>query len=228
MNFLQLCQQAREDCGISGTGPTSVSNQSGEYLRIVNWVNKAWEDIQNWNENWEWMRKEFTLQTVASQREYLPSAAVTDHSRWHGDTLRIYKTAEGQGTEQYLAEMGYEDFRNSYQFGAMNTLTGRPMVFAERPRDLALLLGAIPDGVYTVYGEYQQAAQRMVANADVPGGGAFPAEFHQMIVDRAVMKYAAFEGAGALYGTAQVDFKERMRGLEKAKLPSFSYGEALA
>lgn len=228
MNFLALCQSVREKCGISGIGPLSVSGQTGEMLRIVNWVNEAWEDIQNWNENWAWMRQDFIFQTVAGQRIFQADLISPDFSRWHEDSLRCYKTAYGTENEQYLAFMRYPDFRNSYMFGSMNASAGRPMVFSERPRDKALLLGPLPDDAFTVYGEYQTKAIRMLNNLDKPGNGAFPEQFHMIIVHRAVMKYSEFEGAGPLYGAAQSNFRQVMRGLEKSQLGEVELGSALA
>ncbi len=228
MNFLALCQIVREKCGISGTGTASVTNQTGEMLRIVNWVNEAWEDIQNWNENWNWMRQDFAMQTVPGQRFYAASSIAPDHARWHLDSLRCYKTAAGQKNEQFLAYLSYGDFRNTYMLGGMNTMAGWPHLFSERPRDKALFLGPLPDDVYTVYGEYQTGASRLAANTDLPGMGAFPDEFHMLIVHRAVMKYAEYEGAGPLYGAAQANFKQLMHGLEKSQLDHIELGSALA
>ena len=228
MNFLALCQSVREKCGISGLGPLSVINQTGEMQRLVNWVNEAWEDIQNWNENWNWMRRDFTLQTVAGQRFYAVPAIAPDQAHWHLDSLRCYKTADGQQAEQFLAYLSYGDFRNTHMFGSMNIQTGKPLIFSVRPRDKALFLGPLPNETYTVYGEYQASASRMVTNTDTPGMGYFPEGFHMMIVHRAVMKYAEYEGAGPLYGAAQVNFRQAMRGLEKAQLDDVELGGALA
>ncbi|WP_394780595.1 hypothetical protein [Undibacterium sp.] len=194
----------------------------------MNWVNEAWEDIQNWNENWAWMCQDFTLQTVAGQRIYQTDQIAADFGRWHEESLRCYKTAYGANNEQFLAFMQYADFRNSYMFGAMNNSAGRPMVFSERPRDKALLLGPVPDDAFTIYGEYQARATRMANNLDKPGNGTFPDQFHMIIVHRAVMKYSEFEGAGPLYGAAQANFKQVMGGLEKSQLEEITVGRALA
>jgi len=35
MNFLQLAQRVRQEAGISGDGPVSVVNQTGEMKRVV-------------------------------------------------------------------------------------------------------------------------------------------------------------------------------------------------
>jgi len=228
MNFLALCQAVREKAGISGTGPVTVIKQQGEMLRIVNWVNDAWEELQNLNENWKWMRQEFTFQTTAMTRAYPPLPIVADHTQWHEETLRCYKTSDGVSTEQFMSDMKYGDFRDSYMFGAMSTMAGRPMIFAQRDRDKALMLGPLPDGIYTIYGEYQQAATRMAADTDLPALGGFPTEYQMAIVHLAVMKYAIFEGAGALFQSHQEEYRKILRALERDQLEDVALGEALA
>ena len=46
MTYLELCQTLRREAGVSGVGPASVVDQSGEYLRLVEWIKAAWTEIQ--------------------------------------------------------------------------------------------------------------------------------------------------------------------------------------
>lgn len=229
MNFLQLAQQVREKAGISGTGPATVANQVGEMARIVNWTSESWEELQNKQLDWNWMRLECAFNTVAGQAVYSTTdAGLVDHAAWHGDTFRCYKTDEGRASEQFLVEIDYQDFRDSYGFGAMAVQTGRPAVFAVRPRDKALLIGPVPDGTYTITGDYQQSARPMMNNLDVPGDGRFPSSFHMAIVWLAVQKYAAYEGAGALFQAAQLEVKKIVPAMERNQLPAIEMGRPLA
>ena len=70
MDFLSLCQRMRQECGISGSGPTTVVGQSGNLQRIVDWVNTAWIDIQTTNQDWGWMRASASFTTVSGQATY--------------------------------------------------------------------------------------------------------------------------------------------------------------
>lgn len=91
MNFLQLCNRVRQDCGISGSDLTTVTSQTGEFLRITNWVNEAWMDVQAMRTDWMWMRKSITFPTVAHQTTYTPTQiGLTDFSEWDRDTFRNY------------------------------------------------------------------------------------------------------------------------------------------
>jgi hypothetical protein len=229
MNFLQLAQQVRSKCGISGTGPATVAAQPGEMGRVVDWTNEAWLDIQNRHGAWHWMRGEFSLQTVAGERAYLPADLGIDDLRyWHTETLRCWRTADGQAGEQYMTPLDYGDFRNMYMFGAMNDQAQQPNLFAVRPRDRALLLGPKPDGVYTVAGEFQRAARRMVNPLDLPGGGLYPVEYEMLIVWLAVQKYAGYEGAGALYQVATAQANALWPGLVRDQLDDIELGAPLA
>jgi hypothetical protein len=173
------------------------------------------------------MRLDFSFQTVSNQRSYAAASVAPDQTRWHFDTFRCYRTADGISSEQFMTPMNYEDLRNMYMMGAMNAASGRPLMFADRPRDKALFLGPLPNDVYTIYGEYQQASQRMTANTDAPANGLFPVQWHMAIVHLAVTKYAAYEGAGSLYDAHLAEYKKILRGIEKDQLDDVDLGEPL-
>ncbi len=42
MNFLSLCQRLRSEARIPGTGPSSVTGQTGELAKIVEWITTAY------------------------------------------------------------------------------------------------------------------------------------------------------------------------------------------
>lgn len=226
MNFLELCQRMRQESGISGTGPTSVVNQSGESKRIVDWVRQAWIDLQLWHE-WDWMRGEFTLNTVAGTQAYSAAdAGLTDCKYWHEDTFRIYKQSEGVSTQQYFTPSDYDWFRDVYMFGGTGSMQGRPNTFAVRSRDKALVLGYIPDDVYVVTGEYQKSPQQFAADADNPTG--LESEFEMLIVYIAMTKYAGYAAAQEVMADAVSRFKPLMARMEQIWLPPLSMGGPLA
>lgn len=91
MNYLQLCNLTRQNCGISGSDLVTVAGQTGEMLRLTNWVNEAWMDLQTMRQDWEWMRKSMTFTTVAHQIGYTPTQiGLTDFGMWSRDTFRNY------------------------------------------------------------------------------------------------------------------------------------------
>jgi hypothetical protein len=222
--FLQLCQLTREKCGISGNGPALVTGQTGEMGRIVNWVQEAWIELQNRSRDWDWMRAEFCLTTVALQQEYtISSASLTDFSRWHLETLRAYRADIGVADQQWLVAWNYGIFRDTFMFASQTT--SRPTVFAVRPRDKALLFGSIPDDAYEIRGEYQKAARPFLTGSEKP---LLPEEFHMLIVYGAMLKYAYYENAPEVAQSAQLMQGPMLKDLMANQAPEFSHGEVLA
>lgn len=235
MNFLQLCQAVREGAGISGTGPTSVVNQSGEMLRVVNWVKSAWNDLQLWHDQWTFMRGSFRIDTVVGQRAYPYASAIdvdsglaiSSFDGWltDEDEITVYLLSEGKASEGWLSEIDYPSFTVSYEFAGNDAITGRPSVFSIRPEDRALLLAVKPDGVYRVTGKYRKGLQALAVNDDEP---RIPAEFHPAIVHRALVKYALYENAGETLASARSDFGMYLSRMEDRFLPPMGFGRPLA
>jgi hypothetical protein len=215
MTFLELCVRLREEAGISGNGPSTVVAQTGEMKRIVNWVNQAWEDVQNARANWNWMRSEFSFQSVADQAGYTSAEAgiATRFRDWDVNTIKSYKTSVGISNEIELAEMTYFGYRSVYLTGSQPS--GTPICFAIGP-DRKLLLGPKPDGIYTVNGQYWKAPQALTLDADVP---EMPTEFHMLIVWMALERYGIYESAGEVVAAGQKYGKRLMNRLEINQLP---------
>lgn len=231
MNFLQLAQKLRQKCGGSGTGPATVVGQTGESKDFVDWINEAWLLIQAHESNWKWMRKPFSFTTTAGKNFYLPSATVgetgiTDLAKYHDlDSWRCYLTATGRTDEGFLVPWHYQLWRDAYDFGANATLQDRPSVFAIRDNDRAIMLGPIPNDVYTITGEYQSVPTELADDTDVPG---LPDRFHMAIVYRAMMLYAKQEAAQEVYADGEEEFNKMLAALRIDQLESPALGEPLA
>jgi hypothetical protein len=224
MNFLQLSQRTAQECGVSrGTaGPVTVVSQTGELGNIVAWVLTAYEDIQDDSNGWNFLRSDFSFQTIAATSTYLPSAvSLPEFNKWKADSLRSYLTATGISDEQWMTEWDWETFRDARQIGTIQS--GRPFEFAIKP-DESLVLFPTPDAAYTVAGEYWKRPQTMVANTDEP---LFDRTFHLAIVWKAAMYYAADQGASELYATAQNEYKRIKDKMYFKYLPSFTLGGPL-
>jgi hypothetical protein len=222
--FLQLCQLTREKCGISGNGPVSVVNQSGEMLRIINWVQESWIELQGLSTEWGWMREDFSFDTAPAQESYGPlSAGLTQFLRWHTDTLRCYRTDVGIPDEQFLVEWDYKVFRDTYQYASQTP--SRPVVFAVHPRTKSLILGPIPEAIYTVRGEYQRAPRPFTSGSDIP---ELPEQYHMLIVYGAMKRYAFYENAPEVAAGADMMYRQMLSQLMVDQIPEVTYGEPLA
>ncbi|MCY1168494.1 hypothetical protein D9M73_84910 [compost metagenome] len=230
MNFLQLCQRAVTECRISGAvgKPVAVSSvgQTAELQRIINWVNAAWMDIQMTREDWQWMRTSIAFPTVTGQATYtLAQLGIADtFGNWFRDNFRSYPTPAGNRAEIMMSYIDYDDWLNTYQFGATRTTTSQPFVATITP-DKGLGLGPTPLAGYTVTGDYFLVPSEMVADTDVP---ALPSRFHLAIVYRAMMFYGASEAASEVYQQGKIEFDRMMTRLQLNQLPQIYGARPLA
>lgn len=231
MNFLQLTQRLARECGVSGTGPSSTLNQTGEAARLVEWVRSAWNEIQGLHDTWAWMRQPFAFNTTAGVGDYLPASTtntvtgqpLTDLRFWHKDTFRAQKVSIGVQDEQWLVEWEYQVFRNTYRFNVQ--VNGRPVVFAQKPNGKAIMLGQIPDDVYQISGEYQTLPVSFAADTDVP---AIPEHLHLVIVYKAMQFYGLYESAGEVIQRGVAEYSRLLNQLEREQLEAVYLGNPLA
>jgi hypothetical protein len=231
MDYLALCKRLRLECGISGTGPSTVVSQTGEMERLTTWINAAWQDIQTAHKDWGWMRQSASFTTVAGQASYaLGSGAgtvgvsVATFGMWARDTARNYYTSTGTNSELFMDYIPYESWRNIYQFGANRAAYSRPIQFTIAP-DKSIGLGPVPIVGYTITLDYFTAPVDLAADADIP---ALPTEFHMAIVYKAMMMYGAYESAPEVYQRGELEFAKLMARLDADRLPEVTFAGALA
>ena len=209
MDFIGLINRAKSECGIAGNPITALTGNSNEMIRLAGWVSTAWQDVQTERQDWRFMRKPFTVNTVADVQSYSPaSASISDYSKWKDDSFRIYRTADGVDNEQFLTHWeDYSEFRDYYLFSSLRSQRSTPTDIVIDPDD-NLLLGFTPDDVYTVVGEYYRKPQELTLATDTP---IIPSEFHMIIVYETMISYGYFNVAS----------EQLSRGREKlAKLKS--------
>jgi hypothetical protein len=225
MNFLQICQRAAQEAGVSRStaGPVSVLSQTGELAKIVDWVLTTYQDVQDKHTTWNFLRFDFTYPTIAATSTYLPSAvSLTELANWEQEDVRAYLTATGVSDESRLKKRTWDYLRGVRLIGTVQT--GKPCEFAIRP-DKSMVLWPTPGDIYTVKGEYWKRAQTMTANADEP---IIPAQFHMILVWGAVRYYAGDQGAAELFALADQNYNRLMKKLEKDELPKHTLGWSLA
>lgn len=227
MNFLELINRTRVECGVSGPALTTAQNLSGEAARMRNWVSAAWIDIQASKEDWQWMRTPVQFNTVAQQWSYTPTDAGigSTFGNWKRDSFRCSSVGQNYADEQLLNYMEWSTFRNLYQYGNMRTTYARPVVVSIVPGDKSLALGSVPNQAYVITGEYYRKPVELSADADTP---ALPDRFHLAIVYRAMMSYAGYEAAPEVYQRGELEFRRLMNRINIDQLPNIVSGPPLA
>jgi hypothetical protein len=227
MTKLELCKRLRQEASISGDGPASTLNQTGEMLRLVNWIEQAYEEIQNMRQDWLFRTKEFSFQTISGQKIYPKTyGGYTDIRDWKPNSFRVYTTATGIYDEQWLRYLDYNThFRDYRDFGAASTQTGRPFDFSIKP-DKSLVLFPIPDATgYTVKGQYYSTPHQMVTDIDEP---IIPEQYQLIIVWKALQEYGFYESAQECIARGQKNFASYYRDLTFEQAPKPRIGRSLA
>jgi hypothetical protein len=216
VNWLDICRRVRKECGLSGTdtSPTSVIGQSGEMLAVVNWVGSAWLAIQSLRK-WDWLWEIAPL-TLAADANTI--AGTVSHERYAKDSM--------MAGERELTYLPWPQFRARFQ--ADEIVDGDPQHWTVRP-DRTLVFDARPDA------EMSLTVERYAAPAAMPTTGdadteepVMPADQHEAIVWRAVMFYAGFDEASALYQHAKTEYRRIMGSAEIDGLPTIELGASLA
>lgn len=174
-----------------------VAGLSGRPADLVRWAIEAWNDIQRDRDGkWKWLFSDFTIDTVADQASYIPTtdatdveaaATITRFRSWDLDSRHpplIFLSADGKVSEREMFIDSWDHFR--YLFVRNTHPSGYPGSAVTDWND-KLYIGPTPDAVYRVTGNYWKSNQILADDGDTP---EMPADYHFLIVYRAIIKYA--------------------------------------
>lgn len=205
--FLQLVQQLHRDCGAAGAEPTAVTSQTGEAKRMVNWIIQADNYVQLKYVNWKFLRNVYSAATVASTAT---AAKPTGLRYWDFQTFTIIDT--GATEKNPLDAIEYDKIKREI----LDTSEGTPSRAIVMP-DNSLQFDPTPDAIYTIGADYYKVPTLLAANSDV---STIPAEFHQIIIGRAMILYANFESAPEIKDQGEEIYIEQLALLENDQLPN--------
>lgn len=202
MTFLELCQRLRQEVGAAGNGPPSVASQTGEYARLVGWVQTAWREIQN-ERRWlfDWAQGAVELSSLDTQYA-LPG----DFDEWNPGTLR----AGGNP----ISVVPWSELE-----------AGSVLSVAAIAPDGTLHLNAPPKEAATLTFEYWRTPQELVSNTDEP---RMPSRFHMAIVYRAMTQYGLYENAPEVIQQGNLNETRMMYRLLQSQVPSIELAGPLA
>lgn len=228
--YLQGVQDLRQETTDSGTGPSAVIGQTGELARLCKWYKDAWTELQQEKDNWVWMRKSFTVNTVSGTGEYAYSSctdtvsavAISRFAHWYKHDFKCYLSSAGVGGEYRLIWTPWEDFKRTYRFG---TQTDAPPRFVSVDPTQQIVLGPKPDAVYVLSGDYQIGPQILAADGDTP---EMPSRFHNLIMFEAMIKYGGSRVAPEAMQRAVNEGSRLRNALGRDQLPQISTGRSIA
>jgi hypothetical protein len=236
-SYLQLTQDLRAETTDSGTGPATVVGNTGEHARFCKWIKDAYSHLQLEREDWKWLRRQFTVNTVAGTDSYAyasctdstEAAPISRFARWYQGSdingfpyFTAYLTSTGVGAEYPLIWLEYDLFRRLYKFGTQNNV--QPVHYSVSP-DRNFMLGPKPDAIYTISGTYQRSPQTLAVDDDIP---EMPEHYHPIIVYEAMSRYGGSRAAPEAIMRANSEGGRLRAMLELDQLPALSYGAPLA
>jgi hypothetical protein len=208
MNFLQLCQRLRQECGGSGDGPTTTVNQAGESKQFIDWVNQAYLEIQEERRDWQWLWNEAQLQVTQGINTYsLASIYVVD------DSMIL--------NGRVLDRISFEDYREQSRMGLQTSI---PTQWAMRP-DGAIVFNALPESNGVLKYEYYRTPALLSGNEDTP---RLPERFHMLIVYKAMTYYGYYENAPEVLQQGTRLFDAMSAKLSRDQLPQLLVAGPLA
>jgi hypothetical protein len=217
MNFVELVDRLRVECGVSGSTLSSVQNLGGELNRLKTWIDAAWFELQVARTDWKFMRADVSFSITAGKQKYTPTeAGVPLLKIWKQDSFWIEDISRGLSDQQPLGEMQWEHFREMYVRGVQTAQ--RPMCYTVHP-DKSLWFGPLPDTTYNMTGEAWLKPSHLVADDDTP---VMPEDYHMVIVYEAMKKYAGFESANDVMTRARGEGPPIRGKLEQEQLPDMT------
>lgn len=209
MNLLQLAQKVHSKVGAAGTAPSSVVNARGEWKRIVQAVIDGDLEIQELWENWKFLRNEFSETCTASTATL---AAPTGIKFWDFDTFKIREAGDAAGDEYPIEVVEYDEIKGE----VLDNSEDVPSRVIVMP-DNSLKFEPVPDAAHRILADYYVHPTAMSGNSDT---SAIPSAYHDVIVGRAIRKYANFEGAQEIGGEAMDLEAIWLPRLENNQLPN--------
>ena len=210
--FLQLVDQLHDDVGAAGVAPTAVTGLTGEAARLASWIQRADEYVQLLWVNWKFLRQTFTTSNTTTA-SLATLAKPTNLKYWDFKTFTIIEP--GETDKNVLASIEYDKIKSEI----LDTSEDIPSRVIVMP-DNSLFFEPVPDAVYTINADYYDTPTLLAANGDT---SLIPAEYHQIIIGRAMILYANFENAPEIKDQGKEIYDEQLDRLENDQLPNLEH-----
>nr|DAV09134.1 MAG TPA: head to tail adaptor [Caudoviricetes sp.] len=198
MTFLELCRRVREESAVTTAGPDTVIGQRDMLAKIVNWVRAADYEIQCKFCDWSFLWSELQSSLTAGN-----SALVISDCK----ALDVLEVATAP-----LTELDHHVLRRLSASGSQ----GRPTNYAVAP-DGDITLYPKPDAAYPCYASYYRKPTTLALDGDV---SAIPAEFHMIIVYRALAMLATSEQDQAMLSRSEYEYELMLQALANRCRPT--------
>lgn len=217
MTYLELCQEFVSEIGVAGgTGPTTVTGQTGILGNVCRWIRQAENDINTEWTNWKYLWTEYNemLQAGVSVPPVPSTPSGVKVRQWNRSSLFLNKATNNPSQLQYVP---WEVFRARYAVGA--PVAGRPAIWSIKP-DNTLVFDRPSDAIYSLSAEFWRRPILMRLDNDMP---LMPEEYHRLIVTTAAVKYANKEDAPEIISGMESEMIAMMAHLKANQLEGFEF-----
>ena len=211
MTYLEMCQKMIRDLGLQNA-VNSVESQTGMSAKIVDWVADADVAIQSLWQDWNFLWKQSSVETISSTREV---SAPSDLGSYDLNSFYLDYTTDDY---THLQRLDYKEWRELYRQGTQTN--DEPNHFVLLPNN-NIYLEPAPDKVYTLTCDYWKVPTRMTVNTSL---SAIPVRFQRIILALAKIYYAEHEEFPTVFELATKEYNGLLQLLKSAELP----GEAAA
>lgn len=189
MTFLEIVRRVNAITGFQGE--IKSVDATGYQEVLITAVKDAYEDIQRYRSDWEFMKTSRQISVSDAKEEY------TLTELWAGDTVDLANYRFIVYDYKPLTFIPYEDF---VLIDYSQYTGGKPNEFTVDPDSKNLIISPV-DTNYTMTLHYTRTLDVLSSNTQVP---LIPINFHQLIVYMAVMTVSTYLGNPTLYDTYSV------------------------
>ncbi len=219
MNYLELCQELRSECGIQGDGPSSVVGQTGIMAKLVRWTRQAYIDIQSRPFPWDWLQQEIEFPLTAGLGEYdlLSGAswARPDVSSFKNTNSWLWPVAT-PAAKTKVKVLTHDEFVRDVPD---RTAVGVPSSVSIAPWR-AVRFNRVPDRDCTYRVECRLTPELLSANDHVP---AMPEQHHRVIVLFAAKYYARHDADTTLSAGLNEELRTAWTALIRECTPAIEW-----
>lgn len=211
MNFLELCQKVASESGITATGPTSVSGQTGILSKVISWVRQADLEVQLERSDWSFLWKTTQSVLVVNEREYLQADL-------GASDINIMHLAFIGGREAEVLD--WTHYVSLYRkTGKQDQTANVPSVITRAPNGKFIVF-PVPLTACAIEIDYSAEPAALVNNLDI---STVPVKFHYAIVEKALMKYAEHEEDGNRYNQARLNYLDWLNVMGRDSKPKMKF-----
>lgn len=210
---------------------TTTVSQTGYLYEITQWVQDAYRDIQNEQDQWLFRTKQGTLNCTpngtSSFSKTTIQGQITDYDRQlffvlpnTARYLLCYSTTGGVASAAYVDYVPYQRWRGQLDRGTIPS--GQPQYFTVKPDD-SLQFYPTPDtgdvtnaNVYNILMDYYRTIDVLSADASTP---IFPSDYHEAIAWKAIMYWSTIRQSEARYQLANREYERTLNDMRHSQLP---------